>query len=372
MMGNRKKLIVMFYSMLFAALILSCEDNGEDIEATSFDREAMLTHWADNIIIPLHNQFSTSLSNLKSTTATFVASPNSDNLSQVRLKWIAAYKAWQYIEMYNVGKAEEIYFFSKMNIYPSNTERITLNISSAVYDLENANNNAARGFPALDYMLYGIDATDDLILQKYIGDVKYGTYLTDLVDAMVLNTETVVNAWNGSYRATFISSTENNATSSINKLINDFIYYYEKGFRSNKIGIPAGVFSGAALPKNVEGYYSRIYSKELVLEAYKGIETFFTGKLNGATVMQGLSLSDYTDHMEGNPEEKLSAAILAQFERAKTKINELDSNLVSQVESDNSEMLLTFDELQKAVILLKVDMLRAISINADYVDADGD
>ena len=56
----------------------------------------------------------------------------------------------------------------------------------------------------------------------------------------------------------------------------------------------------------------------------------------------------------------------------KTKINELDSNLVSQVESDNSEMLLTFDELQKAVILLKVDMLRAISINVDYVDADGD
>jgi hypothetical protein len=35
-------------------------------------------------------------------------------------------------------------------------------------------------------------------------------------------------------------------------------------------------------------------------------------------------------------------------------------------------MLQTYDELQKNVILLKVDMLQALNINVDYVDADGD
>ena len=35
-------------------------------------------------------------------------------------------------------------------------------------------------------------------------------------------------------------------------------------------------------------------------------------------------------------------------------------------------MTKAYDELQKAVVLLKVDMLQAFNVNVDYVDADGD
>jgi len=35
-------------------------------------------------------------------------------------------------------------------------------------------------------------------------------------------------------------------------------------------------------------------------------------------------------------------------------------------------MLSTYDGLQKNVVLLKVDMLQALNINVDFVDADGD
>jgi hypothetical protein len=35
-------------------------------------------------------------------------------------------------------------------------------------------------------------------------------------------------------------------------------------------------------------------------------------------------------------------------------------------------MLETYDELQRNVILMKVDMLQALSIDINYVDADGD
>ncbi len=35
-------------------------------------------------------------------------------------------------------------------------------------------------------------------------------------------------------------------------------------------------------------------------------------------------------------------------------------------------MLTAYDELQKAVVLLKVDMLQALNIQVDFVDADGD
>jgi hypothetical protein len=35
-------------------------------------------------------------------------------------------------------------------------------------------------------------------------------------------------------------------------------------------------------------------------------------------------------------------------------------------------MLGAYDELQRNVILMKVDMLQALSIDVDYIDADGD
>ena len=57
---------------------------------------------------------------------------------------------------------------------------------------------------------------------------------------------------------------------------------------------------------------------------------------------------------------------------ARLEINNLTNNLSEQVTIDNSKMTRAYDELQKAVVLLKVDMLQAFSINIDYVDADGD
>jgi len=70
--------------------------------------------------------------------------------------------------------------------------------------------------------------------------------------------------------------------------------------------------------------------------------------------------------------ESITASIADQFSAIRAQSSELDSNLKSQVETDNSKMLAAFDELQKEVVLLKVDMMQALSISVDYVDSDGD
>ena len=45
--------------------------------------------------------------------------------------------------MFNLGKAEETYFQSKMNVYPSDKERIERNLTNETYNLDNPNNNDA-------------------------------------------------------------------------------------------------------------------------------------------------------------------------------------------------------------------------------------
>ena len=81
--------------------------------------------------------------------------------------------------------------------------------------------------------------------------------MTDVVEKMISLTSDVRSSWNTEFRESFINSTDNTATSSINKLVNDFIFYFEKGYRANKIGIPAGVFSDNPLPDRVEAYYGK-------------------------------------------------------------------------------------------------------------------
>ena len=349
----------------------SSSQNQNTSSEVTYDRSSFLINIADNIIIPSHNQFKTDLIELQGASNAFEEETNDSNLNILREKWIASYKSWQHIEMYNIGRSEEIYFNSKMNIYPVNIDRLENNVSTGNYDLDNANNFSSQGFPALDYLLYGVGSSDSEIVEKFNSGSGYKAYLKDIILKMVNNTNQVIDSW-ASYRDVFISSTENTATSSINKLTNDFIYYYEKGFRANKIGIPAGVFSNDVLPDRVEAYYSKIYSKDLALEAMIAIDNFFQGKHFNSDET-GDSLKTYLDFLDViKNESNLSTLIIEKFSSAKTSIESLDDNFALQLEQDYVKVLGTYDAIQLGVVLLKVDMLQALSINVDYTDADGD
>ena len=289
-----KKISLALFIFIFTFSCSSEDDNQSDFLSNSseifdsvvndditlgFDRSAMLVFWADNFIMPAYKKLKDDLSVLKESIASFNEEPLQANFEIVREKWLSAYKTWQHVEMFNIGKAEEIYLSSFMNIYPVNEDRITSNINSGVYDLENPNNYASQGFPALDYLLFGLGENDAEILEKYQpSDNNYSKYLFSVINKMEAKTNTVSNDWD-SYRDTFVVSTENTATSSINKLTNDFIFYFEKGLRTNKFGIPAGVFSTDELPSKVEGYYSKLYSKTLALESLYAVKNFFIERL---------------------------------------------------------------------------------------------
>ena len=346
----------------------------------SFDRSAMLVFWADQIIIPAHKKFKEDLESLNTSIENFVSNVSEENFDLVKDNWIKAYKSWQHVEMFDIGKSEEIYYASRMNIYPVNIERTDLNISNRVDDIENPNNYSSQGFPTLDYLLHGIALSDSEILNIYLTADdsfeinNYLKYLKLVSNQMLELTNSVIDDWDNSYRDTFISSTENTATSSINMMTNDFIYYYEKRFRANKIGIPAGVFSGGTLPDRVEAYYKRSVSKTLATEALNAITKFFDGvAFDNNSSQTGPSFSDYVDFLETTKNDSpLGDLITDQFEISKTAIGELNDDFTIQLDENKLKMLEVYDKIQAAVVLMKVDMLQALNINVDYVDADGD
>ena len=344
------------------------DQSGND---NSFDRVKMMTFITEEIIIPSYNNLNTSLTELKESYELFKINITEHNLEELRNKWLNSYKLWQHVEMYNIGKSMEDYLIFRSNIYPVDSVRVNQNIDNGEYDLENPNNYAAQGFPTMDYLLYGIDNDPVKVIDHYKENNKVMNYLGALIEDLVANVKTVNDDWN-QVKNEFVNSVDNTASSNLNMMVNDFIYYYEKGFRANKFGIPAGVFSGGALPDRVEGFYSKNFSKIFALEAMTSIKKFFNGESYKDDDLEGLGLKSYLDFVEKGKEELLSDKINAQLIDAEKSINDLDNNLSGQIESDLIKVLKTYDEIQTAVILLKVDMLQALNIAVDYADADGD
>ena len=339
-------------------------------QTDTFDRGSILVNYSENIIIPRYDDFKSSMDNLKNSIDTFVNSPNSTNYDNLQTSWIDSYKKWQYVEVYNISKAEQIMYGLKMNTYPVSKERTDNNIDSGKTDLTNPNDWSAQGFPGLDYMLHGIAETKDAVIELYNSNSKYGNYLSTLGSTMNDNTIQVADDW-GTYKDEFNSSTDNTATSAFNMMVNDFVFYFEKGLRTNKIGIPAGRFSSAPLKDRIEAYYYSKngfgnLSKVLVLESIEGVEELFLGKdTNGS---EGASYKSYLDYLDTD----IGSSVQTKLLSAKDAINALDENFIDQIDNNNTLMLVAFDALQTIVVNLKTDMLSNFNIAVDYTDADGD
>jgi len=337
-----------------------------------FDRKQMLSDWADGIIIPSYEAYILSLDSMKQSALVFTQQMSEENLSRLRESWRGAYIKWQHVAMFEIGKAEQISLRNYTNVYPCDTAELINNISSGNYNLELPSTIDMQGFPALDYMLNGLSQTDNAILEIYNADVTYALYLNQLCERLYALSNEVLNDWKTNYRIAFVENFASSATGSVDKLVNDFVYYYERHLRAAKVGIPSGVFSGKTESQTVEALYASDMSKTLLLNALDACQNFFNG-IPTYDGFEGLSLAQYLDYLNTiKSGADLSKLINDQFERTRDQINDLDENFRQQIESDNIQMLEVYDALQMNVILLKVDMMQALNVRVDYVDADGD
>lgn len=371
-----------WHALLIVALVAwACSSDNSDEEtedpiSVTFDRGAMLTNWADNIIIPAYTAFQSNLSNLNATYTIFSTDKTVDNLVAFRTAWAEAYASWQTVSMFEIGPAEAVGYRLNMNTYPTDTDLVNSNISSGDYDLLLPSNRDAKGFPALDYLLNGLEDNDTALVARWTNGADANTtteYITDLLADMTALTNEVVSEWEGNYRNTFVTNDGSSATASVDRFVNDFIFYYEKFLRAGKMGIPLGVFSGITAPNTIEVYHNPELSKTMFLTGLNTVQDFFNGRhFNAAT--SGESLASYLDELNTVTEgEDLTQLINDQLNEARAMVAGLGT-FKDEIENNAppTNMLLAYDEVQRLVPLFKVDMVSAMSISIDFVDADGD
>lgn len=354
------------YTLLILSILLAvgCTDSGPEQKTDNFDRQSLLVSLADNYIVPGYEAYANSTSTMVEAKDAFLANPTSDLLENLKSTYTNALLQWQKVSPFEIGPAERNRMRTFTNIFPTYEGKINANING-IYNLDLPSNVPAQGFPALDYILYGMNEGDQPSL---LSDERVRLYLSDLVDKLSLLSQDVSQEWKTTYRDQFIAEDGSSATASTDKIVNDLIFYYEKFLRAGKVGIPAGVFSTKPFSTKVEAPHQgngKIYL-EAAIENFKNI---LNGKVDGKDVV---SLDSYLIELSYGDSSDLMDRINQQFSVVDKSIAGLNANLAEQVESDNIKMLEAYDELQKIVVLLKVDMLQQLNIQVDYVDADGD
>lgn len=367
-----KKIILVALTLIAGFVIMqSCKKSGADSGSNnnSFDRKGLLSNVSTNIILPAYTSFQTSVNTFNAAIVAFNAAPDATKLTAAQNAFIALYKQWQWTSLYDFGPASQANFRVNINTFPTDVTQINANIASGTYNPNLLANLAAKGLPALDYLLFGVGADNNAILVQYTTDSQPAnrkTYLATLTTEVKTRTDAIVSAWNGSYKATFLSADGTDVGSSLGQMVNQLVYD-EEILKNFEIGIPAGVQSmGTTYPTKVEAYYSKI-SLQLALQHLQAMQNLYLGK-------DGLGLDDYVAKVNAKYSDGrlLNDAIKAQFVIAQTKLQALSDPLSDNITTNNAAVVAAYTELQKLTVMLKTDMTSSLGILITFVDNDGD
>jgi predicted lipoprotein len=370
--------------LLVTGFLLSCgSDNSGTVTPIPTtdegkDRKILLTSLADNIIIPAYANFKVKFDVMQAKSEAFTAKPDNTTLTEFRSAWVDAYTEWQKVELFDFGPAERQTIRNYFNIYPTSEKGIADNIADPNANLEVPASYSQQGFPALDYLLNGVGNNDTAILTYYTNATegpKRLAYVKKLTARMNLLFTKVNTDWTGTYRETFITKTGLDISSSTSLMVNGLVLHYERFIRSGKFGIPSGaMLNGVVSPEKVEAFYKKDISQILAKTAHQAYIDFFNGK-GVKTNTEGASFKTYLNALgakDSSTGKSLAELLNAQFGINKAKIEALKPNFYDDVKTNNQAMKDVYNEMQKAVRMLKVDMTSAMSITITFTDNDGD
>ena len=378
-MTKMKYLNLIFISLVFGSvLFFSCKNDdenggGNDPCSNDFDQTAMFRNVADNLILPAYQDLKTKVDELETQTQLFLTLTDENELSKLRDAFQAAYLSWQAAAQYEFGPAEEIFLRNSVNNFPVNVSQVEFNIENETNNFDQPD-TYDQGFPALDYLLYGVAGNDNLVETVTVFSVnankeKYKNYLNAIVTNIQEKVNFTFDKWENGYRDSFIGNTGTAAGTSLSLIINGWNQNFEL-IKREKIGTPSGVLDlNFPLADKVEAYYSGI-SAQLAVVSLEASRNLFWGFGNGTN---GVGLDDFLDEVNAEKNGKmLSAVITDQFTEMINRVLALPDPLSESIEMDATPTINAYTELAKQVVNIKTDLPSILCVSITYIDNPSD
>jgi uncharacterized protein len=374
--------ILLLLVLVVLTLFNGCTDsNITETTNANFDRKSLLENVGNQIIIPAYERLANSSQTLHQAAQKLVNQPSEAQLLATQEAFKSAYRDWQSCSVYGFGPGADSTLRGSLNTFPTNTETIEANINSGQYRLGSPSNYAAKGFPAIDYLLFGQPPNYTLDkLQKDDAANQRKKYLLDLTAEIERKVIGVRDAWKSGYIQTFIENDGTDVGSSYGQLINELNYDYEI-IKRNKIGVPVGLgrgLDGTLRPEQTEGFYSGI-SLTLCRAHLEAIRLLYLG--NPSATQTGIGFDDnlralnaQKDLLINNQVQQVSLdqAIQDQFQQGSNALAKVQDPLTNALTAQRTDVEKAYEELKKQVVLLKTDMTSALGVLITYQDSDGD
>ncbi|MEM9544604.1 MAG: imelysin family protein [Bacteroidota bacterium] len=328
-----------------------------EVEATI---ENLLTNQVKEVIIPTMQDYQVRAAGLLTATEAFVNNTSASTLEDLRSAYMDSYVAYQAAAVHDYYATVNVDLVNTTNLYPIDVEFLDELIDTESYNFNVTAQQRANGFPAIDYLLYGLED----VVSSFSNEPKRANFLLELAKAMKEKADNLVDRWTGSLEENFINNGGTELGSSVSVQLNGIMVYYEDHVRGNKVGLPIGRSGPNDTPFDpdptiIEAYYQSIensnddVSLALLKAAVEEMEDIYLG----TTSLEDDGIG-YEDLLLDRDQESLDTDIKNLY----TEIYDKISNRTRIVGDDD-----LYNSIQALVTLYKSDLFPVLNVQ----DADG-
>jgi predicted lipoprotein len=367
-------ILPLFLAITLCIVACNKKDDATNSVGESFDKTAMLTQYADSLIMPEYVALQARIAELQTASESFIQAPDAGTQTNVLDAYTKAYSQYEHVAAFQFGPAETAlldpfvnfsggldYSFTtagQLTGFSVDSATIEQRSAGGSYDLTSMTRSSfySQGFGTLGYLYFAPNA-----ITKLQASASRAAYIRALNARLKSLTDKVVADWSA-YRQTFIDNTKTNVGSPIGNIVNQLAYQLdvEKGPR---IGWPYGKQSnGIVFATKCESYYAGI-SKTLAIENLKGLKKLYQG------AVPGIGLADYLVALKQN---QLNQDLLAQFDLAISRLEAIPAPLSDAFTAHPTDVDAAYREVQKLLTMVKTDLASATAVQINFMDNDGD
>ncbi len=351
------------FLILWTFTLVGCTDDQQPTKSGSFDRSAMLRHYADSLIQPDFDSLHRASQQLSLQLEALSFQPDVQTLSAARIQWNSTYRLWLKASVWMFGPAETSLGSLRelTGTFPANEARIEQFIQASDTSFQNFERDT-RGLFALDYLLFDRSKSDNQLIAA-LANPGRAAYLRALGKHFQSQVANVKQRWI-SYRNDFVASAGTDAGSSITQMYNAFLMSYEfsKNFR---LGLPMGLRPGQQQPEpdKVEALHSKA-GREGLITHLQSIHRVYSGG-------SGLGFDDYV--LASFNGQTLFDSTSNQWARVISAMQVLPpAPLDDLVRNQQPELRSLNDALTRMTRFYKSEMASLLGLTITYSSNDGD
>lgn len=338
-------------------------------------RQKLLDSWANHVILPGYTEFVKRAQLLEEATSELCADSSSSlakRLQAARKAWWELREPWKNNEVIKFGpyREEPLRIGPKVDFWPTRIESIEDVLTSsdeldemAVSQMGTVN----RGMPVAEYLLYPVDADEELDFAESSRRCEYLLAVTQDITSLG---ESMLNAWSPggeNYAAELTAPQEGSMfgdlRGALSEVVNRLAFTVED-MRGDKIGRPNGEQSGGEVQPDLVESRPSARSIQDLLDVLRGVELFYFG---ADAPEEALGLSDY---LPSEPRD-FNAEMRSHLDSCRKALGAIDPFEEALSESPE-EIIAAQEALSELQRFIQVDVVSELGFSVSFNDNDGD